>query len=95
MPDLVNEKVKKERSDIIRGISDENKWNYYSLFFGKEQQVLVEKVSLNSMAKGYGENYIPVEFLADRQAQNRFIKVRIGTVKRTMKNMQLEAITIG
>ena len=32
------------------------------MFIGKQQTVLVEKVTKNGLAKGYGEHYVPVEF---------------------------------
>jgi threonylcarbamoyladenosine tRNA methylthiotransferase MtaB len=80
MPEQVPEKVKQERSEIIRRISLENKIRYRSSFIGREQTVLVEKVNARHHAKGYGEHYIPVEFPGEPGLHNRFRKVRLTTL---------------
>jgi threonylcarbamoyladenosine tRNA methylthiotransferase MtaB len=61
MPDQVPEKIKSERSEIIRKISVENKLIYRRSLIGKIQNVLVEKVH-GKTARGYGELYVPIEF---------------------------------
>ena len=78
MDDQVSEKIKNERSRIIRDISVENKRNYRASFIGKEQQVLVEKINDRTlMAKGYGQHYVPVEFLSDPEDYNNFVQLKI------------------
>lgn len=78
MDGQVPEKVKNERSRIIREISEENKRAFRSGFIGKEQIVLAEKVNKRTgLAKGYGTHYIPVLFKASEQSLNRFNRVLI------------------
>jgi threonylcarbamoyladenosine tRNA methylthiotransferase MtaB len=91
MPGQIMEKIKKHRSEVIRKMADENKWNYYSLFKGKEQTVLIEKIDNHSMAKGYGENYIPVEFQTLQVIKNCFTKVKIDSVQRKKRDLMLTA----
>jgi len=72
------EKIKSERSRLIRKISEENKRKYRASFIGKEQSVLVEKFNEKTLiAKGYGQHYIPVEFRAKAGCHNNFIKLKI------------------
>jgi threonylcarbamoyladenosine tRNA methylthiotransferase MtaB len=78
MEDQVPEKVKTERSSVIRQIALENKIKYRRSLIGKKQVVLVERFSQHTkLAKGYGELYVPVEFPAVPDSHNRFYKVRI------------------
>jgi threonylcarbamoyladenosine tRNA methylthiotransferase MtaB len=62
MTEQVPEKIKNKRSSIIREISVDNKLKYRKSIIGRIQNVLVEKV-LRKTAKGYGELYVPVEFI--------------------------------
>lgn len=79
MAGQVPEKVKNERSAIIRKISEANKKKYRTTFIGKEQIVLAEKYNPRTgIAKGYGENYVPVEFKAGPEAYNQFSRVTIN-----------------
>src|SRR5690606_20379089 len=59
LPGHLHEKIKSERSEIIRKIAEENKLKYRSTFVGKKQTVLIEKIQ-KGIAIGYGEHYIPV-----------------------------------
>lgn len=80
MPAQVPEKVKTERSEIIRGISEENKRRYRSSLIGKTQQVLVEKIHAG-FARGYGEYYVPVVFPGGRAATNRIHSIRLTDIE--------------
>ncbi len=66
MTDQVPEKIKSERSIIVREIAEANKRKYRSSFIGKIQSVLVEKINSKGIASGYGEFYLPVKFKADK-----------------------------
>jgi threonylcarbamoyladenosine tRNA methylthiotransferase MtaB len=82
MAGQVSERVKNERSRVIREISAENKRKYRGSLVGREQNVLVEKVNLRSgMAKGYGEHYVPVEFPASPASYNSFVRVKLMGLK--------------
>lgn len=74
MPDQINEKVKAERAEEIRLISEANKERYYQSMLGKEQKVLIEKVK-DGIASGYGEHYIPVRFKAPQAEKNTWAHV--------------------
>ncbi|MGW8313984.1 MAG: tRNA (N(6)-L-threonylcarbamoyladenosine(37)-C(2))-methylthiotransferase MtaB [Bacteroidales bacterium] len=75
MDQQVPEKTKIERSELIRGISEENRRRYMSVMLGKSQRVLIEKVDPSGWGHGYGEQYLPVAFRTDSPETNRFENV--------------------
>ena len=81
IPDQVPEKVKNERSEIIRRIADENKLKYRTSLIGKTQNVLVEKVQGNK-GSGYGELYVPVEFTHPGIKNNMLKKVKLSGIRK-------------
>ena len=83
MPDQVPESIKNERSRTIRSLSVDNKRKYRSSLIGKEQTVLVEKFNPNrSLASGYGEHYIPVQFKSLPDTYNQFVRVKLTGLSR-------------
>ncbi len=80
MPDQVHEKVKSERSEVIRRIGEENKRKYRSSLLGKTERVLVEKTRDGS-ARGYGEHYVPISFRSGQAEKNRIYPVIIKGIK--------------
>jgi threonylcarbamoyladenosine tRNA methylthiotransferase MtaB len=80
MPDRVPEKIKTERSEIIRRLSEENKRRYRSSLIGTTEQVLVEKTG-QEMARGYGEHYVPISFPSGQAEKNRIYPVLIKGIK--------------
>lgn len=89
MSEQVPERVKAQRSQMIRDIAEENKRIYRQSFVGKEQVVLIEKVR-GKHAKGYGQHYVPIEITGDDLQPNRFYKVLVTGVKES-KELVLEA----
>ena len=82
IPGQVQEKIKTERSLIIRDIAESNKRKYRSSFIGKIQNVLVEKIGSLGIASGYGEHYIPVKFKSDdRTYAKDFRNVKITSIE--------------
>ncbi len=81
MPDQVPEKVKNERSEIIRQIAEENKRKYRSSLIGRTEQVLVEKVK-DGVARGYGEYFVPIEFISEEAVKNNIYSVRITGINK-------------
>jgi threonylcarbamoyladenosine tRNA methylthiotransferase MtaB len=81
MESQIPEKIKTERSALVRQLSEENKLNYFSQFIGKEQRVLIEKIDSRGFASGYGEHYIPVRFKAEGLLKNTFQKVLIKKIE--------------
>jgi len=62
-------------------ISDENKRKYRQTMIGREQVVLVEKYNSRAkLARGYGQHYIPVEFKAEKNPHNEFVKLRLAAL---------------
>lgn len=80
MQEQVPEKTKHERSEKIREISYLNKLNYRRSFANKTQRVLIERVTPEGLAKGYGEHYVPVKFKNAGYASNTFADVRISGI---------------
>ena len=76
MDGQVSEKLKNERSALVRQLSEENKMRYYQSLIGKQQEVLVEKVT-KTKASGYGDLYIPVEFAAKSIEKNTIQKIKL------------------
>ena len=72
----IPEKIKNERSALVRQLSDENRRKYYQSLVGKTQDVLVEKVARNK-ASGYGNLYVPVEFQGTGIGKNSVHTVRL------------------
>ena len=80
MEDQVEEKIKSERSEIIRKISENNRILYMNSMLGKRQRVLVEKVDAKEIAHGYGEHYLPVNFQTNDPRKNSFQHVTLEQV---------------
>jgi threonylcarbamoyladenosine tRNA methylthiotransferase MtaB len=85
MENQVNEKVKAERSEIIRQISLKNEIKYYQSMLGKKQKMLIEKPKARGFATGYGENYIPLLLPADNFSRNEFREVYLEELTDTDK----------
>jgi threonylcarbamoyladenosine tRNA methylthiotransferase MtaB len=81
MENQVEEKVKTERSELIRKISESNRLAYMGSMLRKKQKILVEKVDGHGMARGYGEHYLPVRFPTEDPARNRFENVILERVE--------------
>jgi threonylcarbamoyladenosine tRNA methylthiotransferase MtaB len=77
MEGQVPEKIKTERSEVIRAISEANRIGYMESMIGKKQRVLIEKVDPQGMAHGYGEHYLPVTFRTGSTVTNRFQEVEL------------------
>ena len=81
MEDQLEERIKSERSEVIRMISEENRLSYMNSMLGKEQRILIEKVHKDGMAHGYGEHYLPIVFSTNDPTKNRFQKVVLNGVE--------------
>ena len=80
MENQLEERIKIERSEIIRKLSEENRIHYMHSLLGKNQRILVEKVDKEGMAHGYGEHYLPVTFPTENPERNRFEEVVLEQV---------------
>lgn len=90
MEDQIPNKIKQERSRVIREIAEENKLAYRKSLIRKKQRVLIEKVNANGFAKGYGDHYVPVEFKTSGNKTNVFADVLLEGLK-SEKNPVLTA----
>lgn len=72
----LTEKIKNQRSAVIRKISEENKHLYFNQMMGKPQRMLIERISADGIARGYGENYIPLRIKAKDLKRNTFVNVK-------------------
>ena len=82
MPNQVPEKVKTERSEVMRQISLENKNRYFDTMQGKIQRMLIERIDSKGVARGYGENYIPVILNNCKVEKNTFINIKLTEILR-------------
>ncbi|PKQ60338.1 tRNA (N(6)-L-threonylcarbamoyladenosine(37)-C(2))-methylthiotransferase MtaB [Labilibaculum filiforme] len=80
MPNQIDERIKTNRSEILRDLSEETKLNYRKSFIGYYQSVLVEKID-GEIAGGYGEHYIPVQFTGKEIQKNHFYQVKITGIE--------------
>ena len=80
MPDQIPEKVKTERSEVMRQISLENKTKYFEMMQGHNQRMLIERIDCKGMARGYGENYIPIVTNGKNTEKNTFINIKLDEI---------------
>ena len=80
LEEQIEERIKAERSEIIRLISEENRLDYMSSMVGKTERILIEKVNNKGMAHGYGEHYLPIQFSAPLRTKNIFQDVVLEKV---------------
>ena len=72
----LSEKVKNERSLLVRNLSVENKMNYFKSLIGQKQDVLIEKIT-QGIASGYGQHYAPIRFKITNGQRNTIQTVRL------------------
>jgi len=80
LEEQTEERIKAERSEIIRQISEENRLAYMSSMVGKTERILIEKVNSKGMAQGYGEHYLPIQFSTPLRTKNIFQDVVLEKV---------------
>jgi threonylcarbamoyladenosine tRNA methylthiotransferase MtaB len=91
MTDHVSEKIKNQRSELIRAVSEENKRGYLTKMIGKQQLLLVERVGADHVVRGYGEHYIPVRIKEKGVAKNSFVPVTLTGIHEG-KELSMDAI---
>lgn len=80
LEEQVEERLKSERSELIRQISEENRLLYMDSMIGKTQRVLIEKINNKGVAQGYGEHYLPIQFSTADRIKNVFRDVILDKV---------------
>ncbi len=76
-PGKVEPKVRAERSEMLRILSQKKRHAFSSSFVGRELEVLFETVSANGRLSGFSENYIRVEAEAEKPISNEIRNVKI------------------
>ena len=76
----VAERIKAERSEIIRLVSEESRLQYMKSMIGRTQRVLIEKITGKGEARGYGEHYLPVQFPTALRSNNQFRDIRLERI---------------
>ena len=78
MEDQIPGKVKVERSEKIRLLSEKLEQDYYNSMLGKTQRVLIENPNKNGFATGYGEHFIPLKVKSNGLLKNHFYNIEVG-----------------
>ena len=82
MPGQVAPKIKEERVANLRKLDHKKRNAFFSSRIGKVHPVLVEtEKSVDGLAKGFTDNYIPVQFKPKSDLANRVVSVRLEKVK--------------
>jgi len=79
----IEEKVKKERSKLLRDLGNKLSQDFASQFLGKTLTVLAEDQpdTESGLIFGYTENYIPVLFNGKEELKNKLIRIRLTEIK--------------
>ena len=79
----IEEKVKKERSKLLRDLGNKLSQDFASQFLGKTLTVLAEDQpdTESGLLFGYTENYIPVLFKRKEELKNKLIRIRLTEIK--------------
>jgi threonylcarbamoyladenosine tRNA methylthiotransferase MtaB len=86
MENQISEKLKSERSAVIRGISDENKKEYYAKMKGSNQKILIESIDSKGFARGFGQHYIPVKWRNPEAIKNSFEELILSDLNINFKD---------
>ncbi len=80
---VIEEKVKKERSKLLRDLGKKLSQDFASQFLGKTLTVLAEDQPdpKSGLLFGYTENYIPLLFKRKEELKNKFIRIRLTEIK--------------
>jgi len=79
----IEEKVKKERSKLLRDLGNKLSQDFASQFLGKTLTVLAEDQpdTESGLLLGYTENYIRVFFPGKEELKNKLIRIRLTEIK--------------
>ena len=77
MPQMIGDKVKKQRSQKMLALAMESAYNFRQLFMGKTMSVLWEKQS-GGIWSGLTDNYINVYTRSRNDLTNKLLPVKLG-----------------
>jgi len=81
MPDQVEDRVKRERSQKMLALAKESAQNFRQQFMGKTMPVLWEKQSGDGIWSGLTDNYIRVYTRSDKDLTNKLLPVKLVEVR--------------
>ena len=77
MPQQVESKVKKQRSEKMLALAEESAEKFRRQFSGKTMPVLWERKTDKGMWEGYTANYIKANIKSERDLSNRLLPVEL------------------
>ncbi|MDQ3020214.1 MAG: radical SAM protein [Bacteroidota bacterium] len=77
LPNKVDVRERKRRSELLRRLSDKKKFEYYSGFIGTTQSVLFETQKYDDLIMGFTTNYIRVKTKGETNIENQIREVRL------------------
>jgi len=81
---VVQDKVKKERSDALHLLSEKKKYAFYLKNQGRESKVLFESDNSNGWMHGFTENYIRVKTKFNPELVNQIVPVKLVNLEDDM-----------
>jgi threonylcarbamoyladenosine tRNA methylthiotransferase MtaB len=82
MDNQIDEKIKNQRSKILRDLSEKLSTEYLKSFVGKRQILLTETIENDGFIYGYGENYVRIKMkMSDGVETNQFYDVEITGIE--------------
>jgi threonylcarbamoyladenosine tRNA methylthiotransferase MtaB len=84
MTNLVLDKIKKQRSDILHALSNKKKKSFYMKNHGHEAHVLFESADSNGFMHGFTGNYIKVSTPYNPEFVNQIKKVKLEQLDQSM-----------
>jgi threonylcarbamoyladenosine tRNA methylthiotransferase MtaB len=79
--EVVQDRIKKERSDILHRLSEKKKKEFYLQSAGMDKHVLFESDNSNGWMHGFTENYIKVKTKFKPELVNQIVSVRLNNLE--------------
>ncbi len=83
MEEVVSQKDRKNRSKMLRSLSEKKRRFFYEQFIGKEMDVLFEKDIENGKIHGFTDNYMRIAVKYEPHLLNEIVRVRLDAVNAT------------
>ena len=80
MEGVVPVHVRRQRNEILRGLSDKKRRYFYEQFVGQTREVLLEQAKEDGMLCGFTENYIKVSLPGGPENVNHMAKLYLDHV---------------
>jgi len=78
LPGAVDISMRKQRSAVLRELSNKKRFDFYSANAGKVHNTLFETVKEDGYIYGFTGNYIKVRTLADKKFENQILQSKIN-----------------